>query len=80
MAAFFRAEILGQVIQHRGAIGVRDDSASPSIFPVRRPLLAGQVLFGNAVDVVTLGAGGFHFGLHRSRRKRLAGGAGRLRA
>ncbi len=33
---------------------------------------------GNATDVVALRAACFHFGLHGSRRKRLAGRAGGL--
>jgi hypothetical protein len=38
------------------------------------------VLLGNSGCIVTLCAGGLHFGLYGSGRKQLAWGAGRLRA
>src|SRR5208337_4624065 len=44
------------------------------------PLLAGHVLLGDAGGVMAQSAGGLHFGLHGSGRKRLAWRARRLRA
>src|SRR5271157_5461355 len=69
---FFGTEIFGQIIQKGIAIRVRDDGAEAFHFiQFIRPLSAREMLLSNAAGVVTLGAGGFDFSLHRSRRKRL---------
>src|SRR5260370_18248262 len=79
--AFLRAEVLGQVIQKGVAIGVGDDGAEAfHFFQLFGPLLAGQVLLGDAAGVMARSAGGLHFGLHGSARKGLAWSTGRLRA
>jgi|SRR5208282_398250 len=79
--AFFGTEVLGQVIQKSAAIGIGNYRAQAFHFvELYGPSLSSQVLLGDATGVVTLGAGGFDFGLHGSGRKRLAWGAGRLRA
>src|SRR5712692_8974733 len=79
--AFLGTEVLGQVIQHGVAIGVWDDGAEAfHFFKLVGPLLAGQVLLGDAAGVMARSAGGLHFGLHGSGRKRLAWSTWRLRA
>ena len=79
--AFFGTEVFRQVIQEGTAIGVGNDGAQAFHFvEFVRPFLASQVLLGDAAGVVARSAGGLHLGLHRSGRKRLAWGAGRLGA
>src|ERR1019366_4915447 len=79
--AFSGTEVLGQVVQKSVAIGVWDDGAQAfHFFELVGPLLASHVLLGDAGGVMARSAGGFHFGLRGSGRKRLALGAGRLRA
>jgi len=79
--AFFGSEVLAEVIQKGVAIGIGYDGAQAfHFFKFAGPLLAGQALLGDAACVVTLGAGGLNFSLCGSGRKRLAWGAGRLRA
>src|SRR6266849_4752391 len=79
--AFLGTEVLGQVIQHGAAISIGDDGAEAFHFlKLVGPLLAGQVLLGDAAGVMARSAGGLHFGLHGSGRKRLAWTARRLRA
>jgi hypothetical protein len=80
-SAFRRTKILDQIAQHCVAVGVRDHSAEAfHFFQLRGPLLASQVLLGNAAGVMTLRTASLDFRLHRPRRKRLAGSARRLRA
>src|SRR5208282_5402464 len=77
--AFFGTEVLGQVIQKSVAIG--DDGAEAFHFlEFVGPLLAGQVLLGDAAGVVACSTGGLHFGWSGSGRRRLARSAGRLPA
>ena len=79
--AFAGAEIPGQISQHRAAIGCGNDRTQTfHLVEFVGPLLARQVLVGDAGGVVTLGAGGLDFGLHRSGRQRFAGSGRRLRA
>ena len=74
--AFLGTEVFGQVIQEVVAIGVGDDGAEAfHFFELVGPLLAGQVLLGDAAGVMARSAGGLHFGLHGSGGKRLARGA-----
>src|SRR5260370_5151328 len=63
--AFLRAEVLGQVIQKGVAIGVGDDGAEAfHFFQLFGPLLAGQVVLGDAGGVVGWRGGGPDFGAH----------------
>jgi hypothetical protein len=79
--AFSGTKVFRQVSQQCVAIGVGDDGAQALHFvEFVRPFLASHVLLGDAAGVVARGAGGLHFGLHGSGRKRFAWGAGRLRA
>jgi hypothetical protein len=80
-SGFFGAEIFGQVGEDGGAVGIGDDGAEAFHFlELLGPLLAGEMLLGDASGVMAGGAGGFYLGLHGSRGKRLAGSAGRLGA
>lgn len=79
-AAFRRTKILNQIAQNCVAVGVGDDCAQAfHFYEFVRPLLAGKVLLRDAAHTVASRAIGLQLGLHRSRWKRLAGSAGRLR-
>ena len=74
------AKILSQITQHRVAVRIRNHRAQPfHFFQLVGPLLAGEVLLGDAGRVVTLRAGSFDLRLHGSGRKRFTGRARSLR-
>jgi hypothetical protein len=80
-SGFFGPEIFGQIGEHGGAVGIGNDGAEAFHFlELLGPLLAGEMLLGDASDVMARGACSFYLGLHRSGRKRLAWSAGRLGA
>jgi hypothetical protein len=75
-----RAEIFRQIIQERAAVGFGNDRTQTFHFvELDGPLLAGQVLLGDASGIVTLRAGGLDLRLHGTGRQRLAGSARGLR-
>jgi hypothetical protein len=76
---FSGTKVFRQVSQQGVATRVGDDSAQAFHFvEFVRPLLASQVLLGDAAGVMAGSAGRFHFGLHGAGRKRFAWCAGRL--
>ena len=79
LAALAWTEVLGQVIEHRVAIRIGDDRPKAfHFFQLLGPLLARQVLLGNAAGVMARSASRLHLGLHRSGGKRFARRAGSL--